>query len=247
MPLSTLQRRWQKIEIQWCHKARSSPTSPKPSPPWPGSSSKQLQDTTGVSGCRWIGGAKRIPSGWTGNTSETWGGYCWTYGYCEDIGHDGKTCQSKIEGHKENATISGNMGGNPYGKPRAWGQERVGEIISNTKMNISHDLRVINLDPIADSGATLKCSCMTSPSEYDKQIEPIRALLPDGNKISAHIQCKIKMDGIPEQSKIAYKFNGIQEPLVSIPVLCENGCTFTFTKQTVQVNKEGKTVLTGYM
>ena len=53
-------------------------------------------------------------------------------------------------------------------------------------MNISHDLRVRNLYPIADSGATLNCLCMNSPSDYDKKIEPIRALLPDGKK-SAHI------------------------------------------------------------
>ena len=97
-------------------------------------------------------------------------------------------------------------------------------------MNISHDLRVRNLDPIADSGYTLNCFFMNIPSEYDKRIEPIRALLPDGNKINAHIQCKIKMDGLPEQSKIAYKFDGIQEPLISIPVLCDNGCKATFTK-----------------
>ena len=113
-------------------------------------------------------------------------------------------------------------------------------------MNISHDLRVKNLYSIADSGYTLNYLCMNSPSNYDKQIEPIRDLLPDGNKISAHIQCKTKMDGLLEQSKIAYKFNGIQEPLMSILVLCDNGCTVTFKKQTVQVNKERKTVLKGY-
>ena len=33
---------------------------------------------------------------------------------------------------------------------------------------------------------------------------------------------------------------------MSIPVLCDNGCTVTFTKHTVHVNKYGKTVLTGY-
>ena len=87
---------------------------------------------------------------------------------------------------------------------------------------------------------------MNSPSNYDKQIEPIRALLPDGNKSSAHIQCKIKMDRLMEKSKIAYKFSGIQEPLMSIPVLCDNRCTVTFTKRNVQVHKDRKTVLTGY-
>ena len=54
------------------------------------------------------------------------------------------------------------------------------------------------------------------------------------------------MDGLLEQSKIAYKLNGIQELLMSIPVLCDSGCTVTFTKRTVQVHKDGKTVLTGY-
>ena len=54
------------------------------------------------------------------------------------------------------------------------------------------------------------------------------------------------MDGLLEQSKIAYKFNGIHEHLMSIQVLRDNGCTVTFTKRTVQVNKYGKTVLKGY-
>ena len=65
-------------------------------------------------------------------------------------------------------------------------------------------------------------------------------------KISAHIQRKIKMAGLPEQSKIVYKFNGIQEPLMSTPVLCDNGLTVTLTKQTVQAKKDGKTVSTDY-
>ena len=54
------------------------------------------------------------------------------------------------------------------------------------------------------------------------------------------------MDGLPEQSKIAYKFNGIQDPLMSIPVLCYIGCTVMFTKHTVQINKDRKKLLTGY-
>ena len=87
---------------------------------------------------------------------------------------------------------------------------------------------------------------MNSPSDYDKRIEVIRALIPDGNKIDAHIQCQIKIDGLLEQSKTAYKFDSIQEPLMSIPVLCDNGFTVTFTKQSVHVNKDGKKILTGY-
>ena len=72
MPSSNWRRRLHQIERQLCRNARPSPTSPKPLQPWPGSSSKQLQDTTGVPGFQWIGIAKQIPSGWTVNTSETW-------------------------------------------------------------------------------------------------------------------------------------------------------------------------------
>ena len=122
-----------------------------------------------------------------------------------------------------------------------------GEIISKTKMNISHDLRIRNLVPIADSEANLNFLCMNSPSDYNKLIEPIRALLPDGNKINVHIQCQIKMYGIPEHLKTAYKFDNIQEPLMSIPVMCDNICIVTFTKQSVHVNKDGKTILTSYI
>ena len=113
-------------------------------------------------------------------------------------------------------------------------------------MNITHNLRVRNLDPIADSGANLNCLCMNSPSNYDKQIDPLRALMIYGNNINAHIQCQIKIDELPEQPKTAYKFDNIQEALMSIPVLCDNRCKFTFTKQSMHVNKDGKTILTGY-
>ena len=33
---------------------------------------------------------------------------------------------------------------------------------------------------------------------------------------------------------------------MSIPVLCNNGCIVTFTKQSVRLNKDRKTILTGY-
>ena len=64
---------------------------------------------------------------------------------------------------------------------------------------------------------------MNSPSDYYQQINPIKAHLPDGNKIEAHIQCQMKMDGLPENTKKAYKFKNMLEPLVSIPALGDNG------------------------
>ena len=168
------------------------------------------------------------------------GGYFWTHGYCVDINHDSMACQIKKEGHRDNATRANNMGGNQYGKPRAWVWERFGKLISNNQIKIFHNLRFKNLYPIAGSGATLNCLCMNNPSDYEKRIEPIRALLLDENKIQVQIQCQMKMDGIPEQAKKAYKSDNIREPIMSIPVLCDNGCTVTFTKQSVHVKKYEK-------
>ena len=71
--------------------------------------------------------------------------------------------------------------------------------------------------------------------------------MPDGNKIEEHIQCQEKIDEIPDNAKNAYKLKNMQEPLVSVPVLCDNGFEGTFTKQNVQVSKGGCNILTGYI
>ena len=86
---------------------------------------------------------------------------------------------------------------------------------------------------------------MNSPSDYDQQIKPIREKITDRNKIEAHIQCQMKMDGLPDNTKKAYRFKNMQEPLVSVPVRCDNVCEVTFTKQHAQVSKGGLNVLTG--
>ena len=56
----------------------------------------------------------------------------------------------------------------------------------------------------------------------------------------------MNMDGLQGQAKTACKFDNIQETLMSIPLLCDNVCTFTFTKQSVHENKDRNTILTGY-
>ena len=38
-------------------------------------------------------------------------GYCWTHGFKVKKGHSSKTCKSRGEGHKEDATRSNTMGG----------------------------------------------------------------------------------------------------------------------------------------
>ena len=47
------------------------------------------------------------------------GGYYCTHGHCVGIIHGNRTCWSKKEGHRENATHTNNMGGKQYGNLRA--------------------------------------------------------------------------------------------------------------------------------
>ena len=76
---------------------------------------------------------------------------------------------------------------------------------------------------------------MNIPINYDQHIKPIRAHLLDRNRIEAHIQYQIKMNGLPENAKKAYKPKNTKESLVSIPVICNNRCEVKFTKQHVKV------------
>ena len=74
-------------------------------------------------------------------------------------------------------------------------------------------------------------------TSYDQQINPIKTQIPDRNKIEADIQCQMKMDGLPDNVKKAYEFKKMQEPLVSIPVICDNGCEVTFITKMYRYQK----------
>ena len=112
-----------------------------------------------------------------------------------DINHNSVMYPSNNEGHQDGGSRADNKGGNQYGKPRHWGPQKTRETIITIKTNtFSHDLRLTPKDPITDIGAILNCLYMNSPSDYDQQINPIKAQIPDGNKIEAHNQCKMKMD-----------------------------------------------------
>ena len=43
--------------------------------------------------------------------------YCWTHGYTINENHSSQTCNNPKHGHKKEATMTNNMGGNQYGKP----------------------------------------------------------------------------------------------------------------------------------
>ena len=54
------------------------------------------------------------------------------------------------------------------------------------------------------------------------------------------------MDQIPAAAKTAHILPGLSNSLISIGKLCDAGMTATFNKNTVGINKDNKTVLTGH-
>ena len=48
------------------------------------------------------------------NRTREWA-YCWTHGFCS---HSSRNCSYKAQGHKDEATLTDNMGGNQKGKTK---------------------------------------------------------------------------------------------------------------------------------
>ena len=102
------------------------------------------------------------------------------------------------------------------------------------------------LNAIADSGTTIHCLCTDSPSMDDKMdINGIRAIQPDGSPITSNATCKLRLTNLPEGARKAYKFpQQAGNALISLPVLCDNGCDVKLTRNAIVVTKDGQEVTT---
>jgi hypothetical protein len=64
--------------------------------------------------------------------------------------------------------------------------------------------------------------------------------------IISHTKCDIIERRLPQSAKIGYKFETVKQNIVSIPVLCDNGCEVLLTEDDIQVAPKGKRVMDGY-
>ena len=109
-------------------------------------------------------------------------------------------------------------------------------------------LKERNKDGICDSGSTLHCLCMDSPSINDHTNHRIiRATQPDGTHITSSMQCDLKIPNLPPGTRTAYKFKTLAgNSLISLPIFADQGCTITLDKDKVVVTKHGNTIMSGY-
>jgi hypothetical protein len=102
-------------------------------------------------------------------------------------------------------------------------------------------------DPIADSGSTIHCLKSTASTENDRY-DPagLQAAQPDGSPIISHTKCDIIERRLPPGAKGGYKFDTVKQNIISIPVLCDNGCEVLLTEDDIKVTRGGIEVMNGY-
>lgn len=74
----------------------------------------------------------------------------------------------------------------------------------------------------------------------------IRVGCANGSYMRAVATDTLGLPQLPRQARSCHKFNDISIPLISVPKLCEAGCTVDFQQDTVTINdKQGTTLVTG--
>ena len=74
----------------------------------------------------------------------------------------------------------------------------------------------------------------------------IRVGCANGSFMQAVATDALALPQLPPQARACHKFNDIRIPLISVPKLCEAGCTVDFQQDTVTINnKQGTTLVTG--
>ena len=98
---------------------------------------------------------------------------------------------------------------------------------------------------LLDSGATSHYVTESAPVHTKNATIPISIGLPDGTSLQATHKAKLPFPNLPDEAQDAYIVTKMQKNLISIGKLCDAGCTATFTKNTVQIQKNDKVLLQG--
>jgi hypothetical protein len=104
-----------------------------------------------------------------------------------------------------------------------------------------------NHNAILDSGTTGNYLTVDSPvTNLTPTPNGVRAKIPDGKILQATHKCEIRLPALPPKARVGHVFQEFHNPLISVALLCDNGCEVNFTKTNVDVQLGTKTILTGY-
>ena len=98
-----------------------------------------------------------------------------------------------------------------------------------------------------DSGATDHFMPATYRGTNHTPVQQgIRVGCANGSYMQAVATDALALPQLPRQARACHKFNDIRIPLISVPKLCEAGCTVDFQHDTVTItNKQGAPLVTG--
>jgi hypothetical protein len=100
---------------------------------------------------------------------------------------------------------------------------------------------------ILDSGTTGNYLTINSPvSNIIPTPNGVRAAIPDGKILQASHQCELWLPKLPPNARVGHIFQEFKNPLISVALLCNNGCEVNFTQAQVTVKLNAQTILEGY-
>ena len=162
--------------------------------------------------------------------------YCWSCG--RNFTHGRKTWSATKAGHQEEAYYRKSMGGSEKGCE--W---RLGTIdnkikISNSKISLIDHIDTppnpssTNMLAIADSGENIHLSRQATPTMDPLIMEnEIKARLPDGSTMELTHIATLQIPSLSRVARYIHILSKIQTaPLISLGVLCDDGCTITLDK-----------------
>ena len=103
----------------------------------------------------------------------------------------------------------------------------------------------VNGDWIADSGSTLHCCLIDTPTDNNRPADAFHDVKPDGSQIVSTFQADMKVSTLNKEARRGYTFPTLTQNLVSFTLLSDNGCTIILDRTSIKVNKGGKQVMEG--
>jgi hypothetical protein len=100
---------------------------------------------------------------------------------------------------------------------------------------------------ILDSGCTSYFLSATAPCRKKQAAHvPLNVNMPNGTMIQSSHTCDLLLTDLPPQARNAHILPGlVNNSLISVGKLYDNGCSVTFTQEQVTVSKNGKCVMYG--
>ena len=95
---------------------------------------------------------------------------------------------------------------------------------------------------IADSGAHIYLVRQVTPTMVPVIMDiEMKARLPDGSTMESTHIATLQLPGVSRLVRQIHIFPKIQiAPLISLGVLCDDGCTITLYKQAMSIHKNGE-------